>query len=247
MAETEHSKVQDDPEEDSGAYRLGRWFSSAFTRPGWMISALRGTAPDNVASERHWASSLIEETRRALGSPSGLPSGSPLQRVFQRLAETAPVPGWEFSLAWYEANAPAWVVLPGGYLFASRSMMAWTRTPEVFGFFLAHEMAHLMLRHTLRRWVWDKSLGAVGKVPVLGKKPAGLQARLKQGYTLEQELEADQAAARHCVLARIPLSPAIDFLADQRDDARHLPPVLQYHPPFTTRIQVLDRMRGGGA
>lgn len=230
--------------DSSIAYRLGRWVSGRFTRPGWMVSALRGSGPEQVEAERKWAVPLFQAARRQFEAAEPPPASSPFLRAFAKLSMQPPVPGWTFSLHWFRSDRPGWTALPGGYLFASRAMLSWVPSPDVFAFLIAHEMAHQMLRHCLRRAVWEQGLGAAARVPVLGRKPARLQTLLQSGYTLEQEREADLAAARHCRNVGISLEPIMRFWAQMQEEKRPLPQPLLNHPPLVTRIQTVSSLTG---
>ena len=89
--------------------------------------------------------------------------------------------------------------LPGGHLFVTTGMLDFVESEAELAAVLAHEMAHVDLRHCIERYQYELKARRLGGEPL--EAMAGLGARLMiQGYQDEQEAEADrwgmQLAAR---------------------------------------------------
>ncbi len=106
--------------------------------------------------------------------------------------------------------------LPGGYVYITRGLLALAGNEAEMAGVLAHEVGHVVARHTAERYSRSVAtnlgltlLGALGSaagVPSgVGRLASfGAQAAL-QGYSREQELEADMLAVRY--LARLGYDP----------------------------------------
>ncbi len=89
--------------------------------------------------------------------------------------------------------------LPGGYLYVTTGMLDFVESEAELAAVIAHEMAHVDLRHCIERYQYELQAQKIGGEPL--EAMAGLGARLMiQGYQDEQEAEADrwgmQLAAR---------------------------------------------------
>lgn len=89
--------------------------------------------------------------------------------------------------------------LPGGYLYVTTGMLDFAESEAELAAVIAHEMAHVDLRHCIERYQYELKAQKIGGEPL--EAMAGLGARLMiQGYQDEQEAEADrwgmQLAAR---------------------------------------------------
>jgi Zn-dependent protease with chaperone function len=125
---------------------------------------------------------------------------------------------------------------------------------DELAFVLGHEMGHVLLRHAIDRVMAHSALNAaVGRLAagggVFGRSLAGVAAALlSQGYSQDQELDADRAGVR---LARAAgFDPAagarlLGRLAGVRGDLAGLSRYFSSHPPFEVRISHLGRVARG--
>lgn len=116
--------------------------------------------------------------------------------------------------------------LPGGQIFISRGLLALgSNEAEVAGV-LAHELGHVMARHTAERMnqatlaqIGMTVLGAVGGGMVGNLAGFGAQAYL-QGFSRDQETEADVLGVRYMTKAGYDPDAMVSFLSSLREDTR---------------------------
>jgi predicted Zn-dependent protease len=98
-----------------------------------------------------------------------------------------------------ELNA---IAMPGGYIFVMRPLMEvceWNG--DELAFVLGHEMGHVILKHTMNRIMANTAVNAaLLRFPLGGLFGMGIlhvaTELLDQGYSREQELEADAMGAK---------------------------------------------------
>lgn len=148
--------------------------------------------------------------------------------------------------------------LPGGTLFVTTGMVEFAEDEAELASVLAHEMAHVDLRHCIERYQYELQARKLGGSPLAGMASLGTKLML-QGYQDEQEAEADrwgmQIAARagyhpqagQCLFARLldrwggdtpPRTlpgEAVHALSDTMED------LFSSHPRPSLRIANLER------
>jgi predicted Zn-dependent protease len=152
---------------------------------------------------------------------------------------------------------------PGGYVYINRGVFDLIADDAELQFVLAHEMAHVDLKHAAKE-VARSLRGA----PIGGPDDPGLVQRfyhqVAQGYTEDEEIEADARAYRQLIeLGRTPREslsfarrflgyverngleagghkPATDLDAEVQDVENHWPS----HPSAMDRVDRLQLLRG---
>jgi Zn-dependent protease with chaperone function len=145
-----------------------------------------------------------------------------------------------------EPNAFA---LPGGFIFATRSLLRLCQgSHDDLAFVLGHEMAHVLCGHVMERLVARSLLStAVGRLNPVGgllRMPvASLMATLlQQGYSQDQELEADSVGLE--LMQRAGFDPAagprlLDRLRQHFAAPSELAGYFSSHPPWQVRLDSL--------
>jgi beta-barrel assembly-enhancing protease len=198
--------------------------------------------------------------------PNG-PANDYLNLLGQTLAQASDRPetfgGYHFLiLDSPEINAFA---APGGLIFVSRGMLRCCRSEDAVAAVLAHEIAHIQLRHGLQ--AIDKSrvteamttLGAEGAKSYGGQKLADLtkvfegsisdvtSTLVNNGYSRSFEREADAAAVT--ILARVGYDPN-GLVAMLTEMEKNLKPggldFAKTHPSPRSRIDDIERQHAGG-
>jgi predicted Zn-dependent protease len=141
-----------------------------------------------------------------------------------------------------EVNAFA---LPGGFIFITDALLKKCHfNRDEIAFVLAHEMVHVVLRHPLKRILSNFSLKIVENV-VRTRGAAGQFAKralasfLRNGYSRENELEADKYGVKLITSAGFDDSGAIGLLNHLRQNKSDNPEIFNYfssHPPIDERI-----------
>ena len=199
-------------------------------------------------------------------NPNG-PANDYLNLLGQTLAQASDRPetfgGYHFLvLESPEINAFA---APGGLIFVSQGMLRCCKSEDAVAAVLAHEIAHVQLRHGLQ--AIDKSrmtealttLGAEGAKSLGGQKLADLTkvfegsindvtaTLVNNGYSRSFEREADASAVT--ILTRVGYDPAA-LVAMLTEMEKNLKPggldFAKTHPSPRSRIDDIERLHPGG-
>jgi beta-barrel assembly-enhancing protease len=147
------------------------------------------------------------------------------------------------------ANAFA---LPGGHIVVSTGLLQLAEMPEELLGVLAHEIAHVTLKHSFRKTVARAGPILVMRIFLGGSRGAlgllgGASALLvNESFSQEYELEADEQGWNYLVTARIDPSGMIRILQklereEETTSARSsLSQAFSTHPAMKKRIQRLE-------
>jgi len=174
-----------------------------------------------------------------------------LQRVGQRIAAVADRQEIMYRFRIIEDEKEKDIVnavsLPGGYIYVFRELLKVADTDDELAAVLAHEVAHIVARHQIKR------LQAIWGYNILGV--LALQARnadfaqgaqlayvsLMSGYAQEDELLADRMGARYVGRAGLDPNGMVLFLEKLKDRQRKEPlQALTYfrtHPHYGERVK----------
>ena len=140
-------------------------------------------------------------------------------RVGERVKSVSELSGQRFTFTLLDSDVVNAFALPGGYVYVTRGLLALADNEAELAGVLGHEVGHVTARHTAQRY--DRAVA--GQVGVLGATILGgvlggdLGAQLAQqvagtaatayvqGFSREQEFEADQLGIRY--LARAGYDP----------------------------------------
>lgn len=150
---------------------------------------------------------------------------------------------------------------PGGFIFVSRGMLRLCRSEDELAAVLAHEVAHVQLKHALgaisnSRWTQASTIlvAEAGK-NLGGEKLAELTTAFEgsigditktlvtSGYARSQEREADRIAVQ--IMQRVGYNPAALVTVLQNMSAKLKPDGHDFaatHPPPAERIKDLQKM-----
>jgi len=142
------------------------------------------------------------------------------------------------------------VALPGGNIILYRGLLEKTETPEELAGVMAHEIQHILQRHSMRQLTHNTTLGLV--IGALTGDISGIMAFALEGAHLLQSLSYSRAAEEEAdqkgleLLAAAGIDPQgmlsfFEYLQHQQD--RHSPdrfwPYLSTHPDIQDRIENL--------
>ena len=151
--------------------------------------------------------------------------------------------------------------LPGGHLFVTTGMLAVLESEAEAAAVIAHEMAHVDLRHCIERYQYELKAQRVGGSPVAAMASLGSRVML-QGFQDEQEGEADRWGMQIAARAGYPpqagqklfhrmleMQPADLVPRTLPGEVAHsaldaLEDIFASHPRLEARIENLERAQG---
>ncbi len=180
-----------------------------------------GCSTNRATGNQSFTAFMSEEEEKKVGAQEhpkiikefgGEYQAEPLQayvtRVGKALAAVSEVPDLPYTFTILNDEKVNAFALPGGYVYITRGLLALAENEAEMAGVLAHEIGHITARHSAQRHSTNVAtnigltvlgvLGsAVGVPSGLGQAvSAGAQA-VVQGYSREQELEADMLGVRY--------------------------------------------------
>jgi predicted Zn-dependent protease len=144
-----------------------------------------------------------------------------------------------------EINA---VSLPGGIIYVNKGLVDKVANDDELAGVLAHEVGHIVARHSIKKLqalqtysILRILVGAASSGSGVGNAADIAFTEIMLGYGREDELLADQLAARYTKLAGYNPRAMIDFLEKLQDINRRRP--LRPKSYFKTHPYVPDRIR----
>lgn len=152
-----------------------------------------------------------------------------------------------------EVNA---ISLPGGFIYATAGLMRFVESDAELGFVMGHEVGHVAARHHVIMIERQFYLALVAQV-LLGRNASALQIGdvlrflLTQGFSRENEFEADQRGVMYAHRAGLDASAGLRFMerlrATEGKDPSQVEVLMRTHPATADRIQRLrDQLRNLG-
>lgn len=143
-----------------------------------------------------------------------------VDRIGRRLLAVSETPTAKFTFTIINSDVVNAFALPGGYVYISRGLMALANNEAELAGVIAHEIGHVTARHSAQRYnrAVFSQLGAAVLGAVVGNRAVSQAANLGaaayiQGYSRENEYEADQLGIRYLVRAGYDPGTMADFLA----------------------------------
>lgn len=248
-----------DGERQRDKRRLGIWFFSlvAIVVLGWGLWLGAGWASGRAIEE------LPLDIDRKLGDMSeaseslGKDLADPLplkavETIVERLKPFVKTPGFDWRPRVIEDSQLNAFALPGGRFVALSGLIAKSERAEQVAGVIAHEMAHVTCRHSLKHVA--RSLGVVAAVQLLFGDASGIVAIGAQGATLavltgysrEMEREADAEGARMLAAAGLDPRGMIEFFTLLKSQpGTEMPDGLGWmstHPQHDERIAALEAL-----
>lgn len=183
---------------------LGLGACTTLTSTGVTVSSMsdnsaplvvpQGTDPDDAVIG-------LREHPRIVASYGGIYSDRPAEimiaQIVGRLLSAANQPTTQFTVTILDSAEVNAFALPGGYIYVTRGILALASDKSEIAAVLAHEMAHVILRHARARTNRTRTTELVDRVisGVLGqdsKTEEANRARSMAAFSQGQELEADR-------------------------------------------------------
>jgi beta-barrel assembly-enhancing protease len=217
----------------------------------WGIPAMAAIVAPHVPVS--WEEHLGREVMMKL-APDSLRCRDPQRsKVLDGMIDQllAPQPSQPYSIRVTVVNHPSVnaFAAPGGYVVVFRGLLEKTETAEELAGVLAHEIQHVLQRHTTQQLLEQASTGiliAAMTGDATGAAAFGLKSAKAMGmmrYSRHHEAEADLNGARMLIAAGINPHGMVSFFEKMRDEpGMELPDFLEYvstHPPTQERIDAL--------
>jgi predicted Zn-dependent protease len=185
--------------------------------------------------------------------------------IGKRLVASTETPAAPFRFTVLNSTIVNAMALPGGYVYVTRGLLALADDEAELAGVVGHEIGHVTGRHTAQRYsqamaanVATGVLGAVVGV-MTGVSGAGDLAQLGaaayiQGYSRDQESEADQLGIRYMNTGGWNPEYMATFLGKLRDEARldallagRSPDSVDEYSMFASHPRTIDRVKDAAA
>ncbi len=181
-----------------------------------------------------------------LSAPQRIPPD--LQGLIDRLIPAAGPRGFSFQFHIVEDKTWNAFAVPGGHVFIHTGLLQASRRPEEIAGVLAHEMAHVIERHSIRQIIQGAGLylivqAALGDTTgLLALLADSSRFLLGQKFSRDFEREADDGGWDYLVRARIDPTGMIDFFERLEKEQENNPldnpsmELISTHPPTRERL-----------
>jgi predicted Zn-dependent protease len=236
-------------------YNLGRLVGPKVRKAEWVLRSLTGTEAEAAVAEQAVGRDLARAVHEQLEPEPDPAARQHLDYLAARL--TGAVRDRSRGFRFLAVRAPELnaFALPGGFIFVTRRLLdfcSWDHAE--LAFVLGHEMGHVVKRHAIERLMANALFdGLVARLPVGGAliRPhiaALLSTLLHQGYSRQQELEADEFGARAARAAGFDPTGARRVLIRLAEESAAQPLLTNYfasHPPLGERLRQLEPLTAG--
>jgi len=192
---------------------------------------------------------LGELAFRQVGSTGKLLASGPaveaVHALGERLIRSAPSHPYRFRFEVVRDPSINAFAAPGGLVVVHTGLLAAAASPDEVAGVLAHEITHVLERHSLRQLVFQA--GMAGAVRLLIGAPEGA-AEVLTGATMnltalrfsrDQEQDADRGGLDLLRRARLPAEGLVRFFDRLAERGGALPPLLSSHPAADDRAVLL--------
>lgn len=174
----------------------------------------------------------------------------PVQAILARLQPHAQADGFQLELHVFEHPMVNAFALPGGRMVLTTGLLGCAQAPEEVAAVVAHELAHVTRRHSLRSFVKGSGAWALAKIlasgdrPFVGAAAAGAAATMMLRHQRDQEGDADRVALTTLAAAQLDgralavILQRMESLAGGDDGA---PEWAQTHPDTANRVAAIDQ------
>ncbi|MBY0527030.1 MAG: M48 family metallopeptidase [Gemmataceae bacterium] len=236
-------------------YKLGQMVGPKVRKANWVVTSLTGTEAEVTQAEYRvgvdLAKGFLEQTP-VIADPAVTQI---MDEVGGRLANCVKDRQRRFRFYAVQSRELNAFALPGGFIFIQRPLLefcGWDR--DEIAFVLGHEMGHVIKRHAIHRLMASSVIQTgVTRLPiggVLGAPVRNLAATLlNQGYSQDQELEADALGVRLTLAAGYDAGAGRRLLARMQTmpgEAWVLTSYFSSHPPVDVRVNHMARVERGG-
>ncbi|MGE3804908.1 MAG: M48 family metalloprotease [Gemmataceae bacterium] len=231
-------------------YEFGKMLGPKVRKAKWVMSSLTGTEADIIRAEAEVGRDLAAAFKQQMPLDARPEVRLWIDDIGNRLAGLLEQKAWRFQFLPVNLGECNAFAVPGGYIFITRGLLDLCQwDADETAFVLGHEMGHVVSHHAMDRLMANSLLNAAMMRLPLGRgvlKPslASLAGTLlQQGYSREQEFEADRFGcllSRRAGFAHDAGVRLLNRLQSEAGDTGVLASYFTSHPPFPSRIQHLN-------
>lgn len=228
---------------------LGRKAGQKFRRGKWLYKSVLGSEEEAIQAE-YYVGKEIFAGIKTQNTPDPDPRiKEMLDRIGGRLIDRLTNKYRKFNFESLQSSDVNAFALPGGFIFATNSILKLCDFNEhEIAFILGHEIGHVVKWHIFNRTIANSSLNIISMV----SKPTGLLSGLavrtinslmQNGYSREQELEADNFGAKLMYAAGFDPHYAVVLLNRLGELHESNPKIFNYfatHPVAGIRTQQIE-------
>ena len=184
------------------------------------------------------------ELTKATALPPAHEAVVAVNTIVARLRASSPGPGFDFRVAVQKNKEINAFAAPGGLIVVYSGLLTEAGSPEEIAGVLAHEMAHVTRRHSMRQMIY-----AAGILPLMGfligqPDAAAIFQDVSQlselKFSREQESDADSTGFDTLIAARLkPEGMALFFDRLAKRDGPSVPSFLATHPASAERAAAI--------
>jgi Zn-dependent protease with chaperone function len=217
----------------------------------WQLPRLVRKAAENIplSTEVSFGRSVAAQVLATARESADPAMKSKLEEATRRLLPEAEKSGYTFQFHIIEDSTLNAFAVPGGFIFVHTGLLKAAKRPEQIAGVLAHEMAHVTERHSLRNVLQSLGLSTVVSI-AFGGTELGDSTALKasewlvgQKFSRDFEREADEKGFQTLVNARIDPRGMREFFetmkAEEGRQAGVPPAWISTHPATQERIERL--------
>jgi|AGTN01.1.fsa_nt_gi Putative Zn-dependent protease len=198
---------------------------------GCQVAPGTGRSSFNLLSEddeRQIGQQTHPEIVKEFGGTYGDPAvAAYIAGIGHRLVRVSETPAADFRFTVLNSQIVNAMALPGGYIYVTRGLLALCGNEAEIAGVVGHEIGHVLARHTAERVSRAQAssilagvLGAVVNVPGVADVASLGAAAYLQGFSRDQETEADHLGLRYMSQAGWHPQAMVTMLEKLRDQAR---------------------------
>jgi predicted Zn-dependent protease len=217
---------------------------------GWMVRSLVARIP--VEWEQQVGDDLMAEVKQEATFIEDARMRTNLLHAVAPLLRAVPTNGVQYKFYLEQSPLPNAFALPGGHVVVTTSLLELADRPEEIAGTVAHEVAHVTLKHGFRKIISSAGPYLLCQLflrrnsGLLGILAGGSQLLVHQSFSQEYELEADDTAWQYLVAARIDPRGLPDMLRKLETEYQRrkltlmAPQAFSSHPATDKRLRRLD-------
>lgn len=220
----------------------------------WQLDDLARLAADKVpiSTEENFGNAIAAQFQSQLKVINEAALQAKLDSAAGRLRSAQNSSGYQFRFHIVDDPSLNAFAVPGGHIFVHRGLLETANRPEEVAGVLAHEMAHVTQRHSLRNFLKSAGLGITLSILLGGdlSSDAALNVSrwlVEQKFSRDFEREADEVGFGTLLSAKVDPAGLLEFfqkMKAQESRAAGVPPDwLSTHPATQERMEHLKSLQ----